>query len=51
MKKIIAYIPLVIILLIQLFDKEDKYFYVQIFMVVISIVYAIIYAYQRNKEE
>ncbi len=51
MKKQYIYIPLVIILIIQIFDKEDIFYPVQILLLVITLLYAIIFSYKKNKEK
>jgi len=48
MKKSIIYIPLSIILLIQVFDKNDVFFYVQIILLILMIAYVIL---MNNKIE
>jgi len=42
MKKFLLYLAMVLILLIQIFDKEDKYFVVQIIILALVVLYAII---------
>jgi len=39
MKKLIAYILLGLLFVIQIFDKEDKFFFLQIIIVVILFFY------------
>ncbi len=40
MKKNVLYIPLVLIFIVQFLDKEHNYFWIQILLLIITIVYA-----------
>ncbi len=49
MKKNIIFIPLILILVIQYFDREDNYFFIQIILA--AIVFIIVsYSVVRNKK-
>jgi hypothetical protein len=47
---LVAYSFLLIINIIQIFDKEDKYFFVQIILLGILIIYAFIEWQKKNKK-
>ncbi len=48
MKKSIFLIPLFLILIIQVFDKRDNYFFIQIVLLAIIISYACYLLYTRS---
>lgn len=51
MKKYLIYIPWIIIAVIQIFDKDDKYFYLQMAMLALVVVYAIVVLVKKMKKE
>ena len=55
MRNFLLYLAMVLILLIQFFDKEDKYFIVQVVILALLIIYAIFswlvsYKNKKNNE-
>ncbi len=45
-----VFIPITGILLIQVFDKEDKYFYLQIFFIILLIFIVLLLILKRFKK-
>lgn len=41
MKKMILFVPLVLVLLINQFDKDDSYFWIKIALLLLTIIYGI----------
>ena len=50
MKKYLGFLPLLIILIIQFFDKEDDYFYIQIIALIIGVLFVIAHLYNKNRK-
>ena len=51
LKKYIIFLPVVLILLIQYYDKEDKYLIVQYILLAISLFIYFIKLYLKNKKD
>lgn len=51
MKKLFPYILLSIIFIIQIFDKNDDLFIVQIILVIVIIAYAIYFGYIKKLDK
>tara|TARA_B110000971_G_C19660627_1_gene342169 strand:+ start:259 stop:432 length:174 start_codon:yes stop_codon:yes gene_type:complete len=51
LKKYIIFLPVVLILLIQYYDKEDKYLIVQYILLAISLSIYFIKLYLKNKKD
>ncbi len=49
MKKHLGFLPLLVIVIIQLFDKDDDYFYVQIIALIVGVLFVIVHLYQKYK--
>lgn len=49
MKKIIIYIPLALILIIQVFDKKDEFNWVQ-YLLLLSMIFLVVMKYFVKKE-
>ncbi len=49
MKKAYIFIPVALILLIQIFDEKNDYFSVQIFILICAFIYAVFYIVNRKK--
>ncbi|RKE98080.1 hypothetical protein BXY80_0151 [Ichthyenterobacterium magnum] len=50
-KKYIIFLPVVLILLIQYYDKEDKYLIVQYILLSVSLLIYFIKLYRKNKND
>lgn len=50
MKQILPYTPILLIFIIQYFDKEDNYFWLQIVILILTILYAIYHVIFKNKQ-
>jgi len=49
MRKNFIYIPVAIIIIIQFFDKKDEYLYLQLALLILTVIYAVVYLWIKKR--
>ncbi len=51
MKKNVLFIPLILVFIVQFLDKEHNYFWIQILLLITTIVYAVYLYFDSKKKQ